>query len=561
MKDKSSHINLSSTRIPATLLLPICLLGLAGHCQASTLVSGNISGTWTKTNSPYVVIGNCTVPCGQILTIQPGVTVIIGENLGIDVLGQILSVGTVGEQITIKGSTPTNRWTRVYVKHGCGAESQFRYCKISDAETGLYLHIYAENAAMTTTVANCSFSNCSSAGICGDSEGWGYVDHQLSGSYNYYFQPSFNASISNCRFAGSQTGCRFIIHGTYWWDYNSGGHYAVGYANPSIANCIIENVTATGIAFQTGNYPGNSTAKVVNCLLSQCANGVVNKDPYDVTVWNNIITGCGVGVQRTGSLSSQVGYNCFFNNQTDFAGYPVPPFGQIVMANNNGTPCDIAYNILQNPMFVDTTNYYLLPGSPCVDGGDSAVAYGDCSLGSPFSLGTIVNDMGPYGGPGACAWITAPVISCQPRSVSSCLGQSATFFVCARGTQLSYQWWFNGTPLTGQTSTNLVLTNLQRTNAGAYWVVVTNSAGRATTDMAQLNVFDACVDICMYSGLWISGEVGRTYVLKYTTDLNNTNFDTWTPLATNVLPATNWFWLDMESCGSGKRFYGVKLVP
>jgi hypothetical protein len=288
---------------------------------------------------------------------------------------------------------------------------------------------------------------------------------------------------------------------------------------------------------------------------------VVAANPYDVTVWNSIITGCGIGVQRSGSLSSQVGYNCFFNNQTNFVGYPVPPFGQVVMWNNNGTPCDIAYNILQNPMFVDTTNYYLSSASPCVDGGDPAAAYNDCSLGSPFSLGRVVNDMGPYGGLGACGWVTAPVLSCQPGSVSGCLGQSATFSVCVRGTQISYQWWFNGTPLIGQTNASLLLTNLQRANAGPYWVVVINSAGSATSDVAQLNVFDACVDICRYSGLWISGEVGRTYVLKYTTNLSNTNFDTWIPLATNILPATNWFWLDMESCYSPQRFYGVRLLP
>jgi hypothetical protein len=62
----------------------------------------------------------------------------------------------------------------------------------------------------------------------------------------------------------------------------------------------------------------------------------------------------------------------------------------------------------------------------------------------------------------------------------------------------------------------------------------------------------------MYAGLNISGLPGRTYELRYTTDLNNTNFSTWTFLASNSTP---WFYIDTNSCGLPKRFYGVKLVP
>ena len=64
----------------------------------------------------------------------------------------------------------------------------------------------------------------------------------------------------------------------------------------------------------------------------------------------------------------------------------------------------------------------------------------------------------------------------------------------------------------------------------------------------------------MYAGLTITGQPGQAYVLKYTSDLNNTNFATWTPLATNTVDSPNWFYLDTESPFAPQRFYRVELL-
>ena len=73
---------------------------------------------------------------------------------------------------------------------------------------------------------------------------------------------------------------------------------------------------------------------------------------------------------------------------------------------------------------------------------------------------------------------------------------NATFSVIATGTApLSYQWqWkgtniFNGGQLTGVTSNALTVANAQLSNAGLYDVVVTNTAGCATSTVANLVVF------------------------------------------------------------------------
>jgi hypothetical protein len=156
-------------------------------------------------------------------------------------------------------------------------------------------------------------------------------------------------------------------------------------------------------------------------------------------------------------------------------------------------------------------------------------------------------------------YVPAPVIDAPPQPQTSCLGQSATFQVTAYGDQpLSYQWWSLAGPLPGQTSTNLMLTNLLSSQAGAYWVVVSNAFGSVTSAPAPLVVNDACVDLRMYAGLDIAGQAGRAYVLSYANDVNSPN---WIALATNTLGASNWFYLDMDTPFQPRRFYKVNLKP
>src|SRR5262249_26352054 len=94
---------------------------------------------------------------------------------------------------------------------------------------------------------------------------------------------------------------------------------------------------------------------------------------------------------------------------------------------------------------------------------------------------------------GSTSTVTAPSITSQLASQSVNAGQSATFSVTATGTDpLSYQWqkqisgtWTN---LSGATSASFTLSSAQVAEAGQYRVVVTNSAGSATSNAATLTV-------------------------------------------------------------------------
>src|SRR5205085_12122090 len=65
----------------------------------TTIAAGNVSGIWSAANGPYTVTGSVTVPVGQTLTIQPGVTVFFSTGAGILVNGTLIAEGTDAQHI------------------------------------------------------------------------------------------------------------------------------------------------------------------------------------------------------------------------------------------------------------------------------------------------------------------------------------------------------------------------------------------------------------------------------------------------------------------------------
>jgi alpha-tubulin suppressor-like RCC1 family protein len=83
----------------------------------------------------------------------------------------------------------------------------------------------------------------------------------------------------------------------------------------------------------------------------------------------------------------------------------------------------------------------------------------------------------------------APQITTPPQSQSVSVGGAVSFSVVATGeATLSYQWHRNGEPLPGATSATLTLDPVIYADRGDYRVVVTNTAGSVTSDIAVLSV-------------------------------------------------------------------------
>jgi uncharacterized protein YjbI with pentapeptide repeats len=153
-----------------------------------------------------------------------------------------------------------------------------------------------------------------------------------------------------------------------------------------------------------------------------------------------------------------------------------------------------------------------------------------------------------------------PGITSQPQSQTTIQGQNASFSVTASGTApLSYQWNFNGAALSGATSSELTLSNVQTRIAGNYSVVVTNIAGSITSAAATLIVTNPVVALSFPVGAAMASDgftfqlsvpVGSTYVILASTDLQ-----AWTPIATNVAATATVVFTDSAAASHPNRFY------
>ncbi|HRI84707.1 MAG TPA: T9SS type A sorting domain-containing protein [Ignavibacteria bacterium] len=243
--------------------------------------------------------------------------------------------------------------------------------------------------------------------------------------------------------------------GTKWMDehgagiFREGGGILVQYSRPVIQNNVITgNSAVTGGVISTGgggvrigdSYPRFYNNIVTSNSARYGAGVVLNYTGGDYK--NNIIfnnfgsmdfgAGSGIWINGFNTRSITIINNTIVNNSAVTGNPGIYGNGGVVAAfrNNiiwgNRSPnnvqiasgnftvryCNVeggyngAGNINENPDF-DTTNYFLRPGSPCADRGDSSAVYNDPpDQNNPAnakwpSRGTIRNDIGAYGGPGS----------------------------------------------------------------------------------------------------------------------------------------------------------------
>jgi kumamolisin len=73
---------------------------------------------------------------------------------------------------------------------------------------------------------------------------------------------------------------------------------------------------------------------------------------------------------------------------------------------------------------------------------------------------------------------TRPTITTPPSSTYALIGGHTTFTVAATGNPApTYQWLFNGTPISGATSSTYTIPSVAKTNFGNYTVVISNDIG------------------------------------------------------------------------------------
>jgi C1A family cysteine protease len=156
----------------------------------------------------------------------------------------------------------------------------------------------------------------------------------------------------------------------------------------------------------------------------------------------------------------------------------------------------------------------------------------------------------------------APTITVQPLATTNTLGGAASFNVTATGTPpFRYQWRFNGAAITGETNATLNLLNLTTNQAGLYSVVVSNSVGLATSQIAALTVLPPAPTtvlgppVVTDRGLQFhaTGTPGRSFKFEASADLVN-----WQEISTVLNQNGSLIFLDPTATNAVRKFYRIR---
>ena len=357
--------------------------------NAQTYVSNDVSGTWTKSNSPYIVTGDIRIRNGQSLQIESGVVVKFDGPYEFNVEGLLQADGAEADTITFTHNLPDNTWggIRFSSAHDSG---RLVYCKIEHGSAGngggiwadetrlriehcLFRNNRAEYSGGGLYLYNCHVTIVNSSFIENSANGSQYSGG--GGIYSIYglvFGYENSLLISNSEFRNNSTSGNGgairtgegSIHGTQFINNNADGEGGAIYGyDLLILNCTFFNNTS----------PSASTLHCGSYYKSLVLNSII----YDFTE-------SGSTVEMPSSnhmILNSILHNVSFTDDNLTIEYSNIEGGW----HGEG-------NIDQDPEFVDPSNgdFRLQSSSPCIDAGNSHVLYNDWD-------GTR-NDMGIYGG-------------------------------------------------------------------------------------------------------------------------------------------------------------------
>lgn len=384
---------------------------------AATQVSGNVSGTWNKAGSPYVLVDNCSVPAGTTLTIEPGTTVILGESLRLKVLGGLVATGTPNARITFKSPLATLYYDTIELNYG-GSEPQVSYCDFSGGLRLLTVSADPATAGSRTlrvTLHQCTFSRARDGALLASAAGSYSVGRGGVQSY----LPTAEVLLENCSLEDVPEGVTLAASGDRY-NYPGGHADYPGVVRLFARNSLFAGVSGSALVTRQSGPAGDSSVQVRNCILRgcgtgvdtvstfrgtiancvfyQCGRGAIGASATEFIIRNTVFQACGTALTKAPAIPADASYNSFFGNGTNFVGYP-GSYGGVVWTNDNGTPADLSFNIFVDPLLIPAPD--LVPGaqSPCIDGGSPGAESSDAAF--PPSQGTARNDIGAYGGPGA----------------------------------------------------------------------------------------------------------------------------------------------------------------
>ena len=124
---------------------------------------------------------------------------------------------------------------------------------------------------------------------------------------------------------------------------------------------------------------------------------------------------------------------------------------------------------------------------------------------------------------------TPPSIAAQPSGSLIAPGSNWTLSCSASGAT-SYQWYRNGTEVSGATGATLALSNVQTSQAGEYSVRAANASGQVISQAAAVTVLAAPqARLALFAdgtGISCATQAGRTYLLQSRSSLASGSWQT-----------------------------------
>jgi parallel beta-helix repeat protein len=381
------------------VVLSFVIINLFPAVRADTIPENSIiSGVWSIDNSPYIILGEATIPENDSLTIEPGVEILLRSSTNTDpdtgdfnfnhihvgtiwVMGQLKAIGIESDSIVFTRNTDEGRWGTIAFLPGSNSFSEMKYCNISfsycieDYPGGQNNYPGSLCNKNKLIIGNCTVSN-NYIGLCGSlSEtivSFSRFTNNTLGISEYFAE----LFLTSCEIKNSKIGIQCY----------AGSGVVSG---SEIADCMEYGIHLYNTSFKiTGNIFWNNLWNGIHC----------QDNPLD-TVCYNIVTQSNSGIRCSGLSpvfynntivdNNYFGFYLYYNstpvilntiindNPSDF--YIAAPGVNAVIAfsllNNSSLPPEVTnaggnlFNV--DPLFVDYLNgdFNLEEGSPCIDAG------------------------------------------------------------------------------------------------------------------------------------------------------------------------------------------------
>jgi parallel beta-helix repeat protein len=314
----------SKSRIAAPLMISLLIIaGFIGILDCGTdvvkapptYVSGIVydgaGGPWTLVGSPYIVVGEITVPQGQILTIEPGVEVKFDGFYRISVEGNLSAIGTQNNRVNITSNITTpswGDWQNIWIYSTGRAE--IHYCDINYAEIGIYI-----TGSSNNNISNNNISNNGAGMSVGGS-------NNIITNNDVFFNDYWGIA------SGLGIGHNLIANNNISSNGGEGIYLYAAYENYIIGNNISNN-SYYGILAEHGG--GNMIAD--NNIFLNVYAGITLADGIGNNITNNNISSNsrnGIGAWNSG------GNNIWFNNisSNNESGVNISASSSSIMRNN-----------------------------------------------------------------------------------------------------------------------------------------------------------------------------------------------------------------------------------